>query len=329
MRPPGSLLIALVLPLLAPLPIYGSTRDLGQVIELEPPSSCRGTCHTLEVTCPGVREAARAVLRVREARRSAGVDRGTVYLATGGGGQGFWADTYGRPAAKAIKKLRRKGFRTIEVSWEDLWLDAAPDLREGAHRLACRPATVAQWIHDRLHSGNSFCASGNSGGAAQVTYMLSHYGLGEILDAVVASGGPPLSRMDLGCLGPQDPGLPPLVYGPSAKSLIDRSLGSFDAAGPCSSELESFRSVLEAASIASGPLETYRFDTTSVWLVFGADDNGSAVGQGILFYERLVAAGAPAVGMRVVANTPHAVPSANKGARRIRHLLLDHCRPSE
>ena len=54
---------------------------------------------------------------------------------------------------------------------------------------------MARWVYDNLHGGSSgaaSCATGNSGGAMQVSFLLSHYGLEEILSAVVPTGGPRL-----------------------------------------------------------------------------------------------------------------------------------------
>jgi hypothetical protein len=122
-----------------------------------------------------------------------------------------------------LAELSAAGFRTVQLQWIDGWLFASPGKEEGHVRLACRPATVARWVHDHLHEPSpsaAFCATGNSGGASQISYMLSHYGLEEILAAVVPSGGPPMGRW-IGA-APGDPGFIQLE---SMRKLIDAGFG--------------------------------------------------------------------------------------------------------
>lgn len=318
-------LLALLTPLLVGAPAARATRDLGKAELVRGPERCgKADCYSLEVTCPEVLEAARATLRARV--KASATHRGTIYLATGGGGRSLWGEAYGRPAKKALKRLRARGFRTVEVQWEDSWLDGSAEQREGQARLACRPATLARWIYDNLHTAAGdapYCATGNSGGASQVSYMLSHYGLEEILSSVVPSGGPPMGRIDLGCLGPQDPELPNMIYSEGARDTIDRSFGYFRNDGPCNTRQSA--SALRRASIAAKKDREYVYEKTMVWFVFGSEDLGSAVGQGIVFHDRLVEAGSPLVGMSVAADTPHAVPSTRRGANAIRDVLLDTC----
>ena len=154
-------------------------RQLGKVEVLSGPVQCAdGTCYEIRVTCPEVAAPARARLKVAAPLTTSA--RGTMSGA---------------------------GFRIVQLQWIDSWLVAAPGKEEGHVRLGCRPATVARWVYDHLHepaTSSAFCATGNSGGAAQVSYMLSHYGLKDILAAVVPTGGPPMGRLDRAC-DPDDP----------------------------------------------------------------------------------------------------------------------------
>ena len=56
--------------------------------------------------------------------------------------------------------------------------------------LACRSATTIDWIHNNLHGGGLFIAQGNSGGSAQIAFLLAYYGM-DLLDLANLSGGPP------------------------------------------------------------------------------------------------------------------------------------------
>ena len=245
-----------------------------------------------------------------------------------GGGSAFWGEAYGAPAKKALKRLRSRGFQTVEVLWEDRWLDGAPNAHEGQVKLACRPATVARWIYDNLHASGAdgaFCATGNSGGSAQVSYMLSHYKLGKILDAVVPTSGPPMGRIDQGCFDQQNRELPAFTYGSTPRQAIDRSWGYYRNDGPCARRDESFRKRFKKNSVAARKLKKYVFPNTMISFVFGEDDNSSAVGQGVIFYERLVEAGTPLLEISEAKKTPHPAPSSKQGAGMIHDVLVDHC----
>ena len=158
-----------------------------------------------------------------------------------------------------------------------------------------------------------------------MSYMLSHYGLDEILDLAIPSGGPPMGRIDLGCIR-DDPANELLWYGSGSASTIDRGFGFLDpGTGPCSAGDDGFRTQLEEASIAAGQND-YVHPKTLVHFLFGAEDVGNAVPQGITYLERLSAEGSPLLGVDTLPGVPHAVPSARSGADRIRDLMLAECR---
>src|SRR5262249_3297149 len=69
----------------------------------------------------------------------------------------------------------------------------------GLGSVAGRYATLLTWIYSSVHTTGAFCATGNSGGSAEVSYALARYGRDAILDAGLPSGGPPMSRLDDGC----------------------------------------------------------------------------------------------------------------------------------
>ena len=80
------------------------------------------------------------------------------------------------------------GYKLVEVRW------VAPGVWEGpggSISLACRSATVFDWVYENIHQGGFFAAQGNSGGSAQIAFSLAYYGIDEILDLANLSGGPP------------------------------------------------------------------------------------------------------------------------------------------
>jgi hypothetical protein len=310
-------------------------RPLGKVEVLSGPVPCAdGQCYNLRVTCPEVAAAAEARLKI--VAPTAASPNGTILFTTGNEGSGL----YEKPAEsrRVLAELSAARFRTVQLQWIDGWLFASPGKEEGHVRLACRPATVARWVHDHLHEPSpsaAFCATGNSGGASQISYMLSHYGLEEILAAVVPSGGPPMGRLDRGCT-PGDPGFIQLE---SMRKLIDTGFGfipptvnprtmranDVPATGPCSRGDKSFREKLRQASVASGEGD-YVYPRTMVWFVVEGIESDAAV-LGRAYYDLLVASGSPLLGRTVVPGVDHSgLIRTRTGTETIRDVLLRECR---
>jgi hypothetical protein len=166
--------------------------------------------------------------------------------------------------------------------------------------------------------------------------MLSHYGLEEILSAVVPSGGPPMGRLDRGCT----PGDPALIRLESMRKLIDTGFGfipptvntrtmradDVPANGPCVRGDPSFREKLRQASVASGEGD-YVYPRTMVWFVVEGIDSGGAAAQGKTYYDLLMKSGSPLVGKTVVPDVDHSgLVRTRIGAETIRDVLLRECR---
>lgn len=301
----------------------GAARPLGSVTVVSGPTACGSErCYVLEVACPGVQQNERADVKVGN---FGGTHRGTILLLTGGGGTSFW-ESFGPDARRVLEELRAAGFRTVQWAWQNGWLIGTPGALEGQAALACRPATVAAWAYQNQHVGGAaraFCATGNSGGAGQTSFMLTDYGLANFLDAAVPSGGPPFGRIDLGCLQEGDPAL---WYSPGSAATIDRAYGFLSAgSGPCAQHDASFRAIFEQNSLALPPGRQWLYPTTFVAFVFGALDSSSAVAQGVAYHDKLVAEGQALIDLSVVPDTPHAVPSTAAGADAIRDALLAEC----
>ena len=306
--------LALALPAAAEMPT-GTARLLAE----------RQGAVRLEVACDGLAETDVAVMKV--GKPLGGAVRGTILLFKGGSGTKFWTK-FGKSSRRAVKALRKSGYRTVQVRWRNGWLVGAPRALEGQAALACRPATAARWVYDELHQkgpDQAFCATGNSGGSAQVAYMLTHYGLDELLSAAVLTSGPPMGRIDQGCLRRGDRGL---WYSESAAGLIDQGFGFRPRTGPCSKRVAAFRDELRAASVAAGRND-YVYPKTMVTFLFGDGDGSSAVAQGLAYRDRLAKAGSPLVETLLVADSPHALPSTANGAETVVEVLESECRPRD
>jgi hypothetical protein len=309
-------------------------RQLGEVEVLSGPLPCEGAdCYDIRVTCPDVTAPARARLKV--VAPSSTSSKGTILFATGL--FGFTLYESAGESRRTLTDLAAAGFRTVQLQWIDTWLFGSPGKEEGHARLGCRPATVARWVYDHLHQPSSstpFCATGNSGGASQVSYMLSHYGLEEILSAVVPTGGPPMGRIDRLC-SPDDPAY---LSDEGMRKLIDGGFGfvppgdprtikpaDVPAIGPCSRGDASYREKLRQASVASGEGD-YVYPRTMVWFVVEGIEDTAAL-QGATYYELLMKSGSPLVGKTIVPGVDESgLIRTRDGAEKIRDVLLNECR---
>ena len=311
---------------------------LGKLDVLAGPVQCDdGDCYEIRVTCPEVVAPARA--RVKVGAPGGSSPKGTILFTSGGLGTG-WYDS-----PRLLADLSAAGFRTVQLQWIDSWLLGSPGKEEGHVRLGCRPATVARWVHDHLYEqrpSTAFCATGHSGGAAQVSYMLSHYGLEEILAAVVPSGGPPMARMDRSCTR-DDPANASIAFPDWATRIIDAGFGFLPpgdaqrfnpfqapAVGPCANGEASFREKFRKASVASGEGD-YVYPRTMVWFVFEGIDDTHAVAMGTTYYDLLMKMGSPLVRRTVIPDVSHAGPNGlynlPNGVEKVRDILLNECRP--
>ncbi len=291
---------------------------------------CDGEGCEIQVTCANVAAPARAIVKVGMPTEPPA--RGTILLMTGGAGTQLY-EQGSQESQRIVDELRAAGFHTAQLQWVDGWLLASPGEEAGHARLGCRPATVARWVHDNIHQqlpGLAYCAEGNSGGSMQIGYMLTYYGLEELLDTVVPSGGPPTGRLDLSCLrdDPDNEGMRLGVEndGWNADWFIDRGFGyPPGGSGPCARGDTSFRDQFREASVASGHGD-YFYPRTLVWLLFGENDEPN-IKRGMTYHDLLIENRSPMVRLDVLPGVPHEVPSSPQGADKILDILINECRP--
>ncbi len=291
-------------------------------------------CRTLEVRCGGLAPV-QVALRVTPPAAGAPA-RGVVVFGSGGGGTGLWS---GPASADAMMgRLAAAGFTVIEREWlvarEQGWFyDAAG---RGVPAAACRYTTLLRFVDATYRRGSQpLCATGNSGGSAELGYALTRQNAGDLLDLAVPSSGP-FHRADLAC-GADDTAwqaecrslarrhCPTCAtsgcsLGAGARQLIDASYGS---ASPCTGT----RTPLDGARlrpdspVAAGA--TLRLPRTRVALLVGEQDPGPYGALSAALYEALRAAGADVTfGTEA---TGHEFQSTDAGARRIERVILADC----
>lgn len=300
-------------------------RPLGTLVLEEGGEPCGDgdRCIRFVVTCPQVAQPVKGYFVIDD---PAGPSRGTVAMFSGGEGSGFLPRGSARGGTRraALDEVRDAGFRIVQVVWDEGWTGGAPEGNEGLGKLSCRPATATAWISDHLtDEGTPLCAGGGSGGAAQVSYLLSHYGLEDRLSLVLPFTGYWMGRIDLGCLD-DDPLNASLHYNDGARGFIDTTMGYPRGEGPCTKRDQSQRATFEEASIALGGNDYVHPNTLVAIVLAGADQVGALV-QGHTYYERLAREGSPWVYIDIVSGAPHGL--GENGAAVIRDLFLRECRP--
>jgi len=280
------------------------------------------SCSSFAVSCSGVANAANGFLAVRATTETF---RGVLVFFTGGSG-GSWWSAQGADVAAFGERLRGLGFTIAQVRWGTNWLESSPGNDAGTAHLGCRPATVIRHLHDTLYEGRplsgtgrcGFCATGNSGGASQVSYALTHYGLESILDAVVPTGGPPHSDLAKACLDPA------YGYELGTRNFLDRGFGYFDGNGPCAVRDASFTPRWNDESVGTGGND-YAHPATRVHIVIGDQDRGMQL-IAATYIDRLRTAGSPMTYV-IAVNTPHGVYSTEAGRAAIEAALLAELAP--
>jgi hypothetical protein len=253
--------------------------------------------------------------------------RGTILFATGFTGTFYW-QSYATEAPRVLTELRAAGFRTVQLKWVQSWWNASPASYEGQAHLACRPASVAQWVHDNLYDpepGTAFCATGHSDGASQIAYGITEYGLADLYAIAILDGGPGWTRLDLACI-PDDPTYQSLWLTPSGRSIIDWGFGFFNSDGPCSHQDVTFRDGFQEASIAAVNYD-YVYPTTTLAFLIGEFDTTTTALQARVYHDRLVQAGSPFVTLDIIPGGAHGACDTTQGADLLRDTFIADCHP--
>lgn len=241
---------------------------------------------------------------------------------SGGFGNSWWGNDLPE-VLSFLDDLRNHGYGVVQVRWNRGWLLAGEEV--GPARLACRPATVVQWVFDNLyaplgvdapnqHCG--FCITGNSGGSSQVSYALTHYGLDRVLNGVFPTSGPVHSALAQACLNPAGD---PLSYAGSAGAeIIDRSYG-FSSNGPCVRQDGSYKPNWDRDSVDTNGSD-YSHQRTRVQVLLGEFDTAGHPHANV-YVNRLVSSGTPAEA-QIVAQMGHEVADSVSGRAALRAAIL-------
>ncbi len=287
-------------------------------------------CQEMAIACEGVSNW-NAYTKVNAP--PTGATNGVVIYGVGTGGSGLYDSqfTYGKTA---VENVLSAGFVTVQVSFGSPFTANAPNGwltgPGGVRRLACRYATLANWVNTKVlkSSTKPLCATGNSGGSAAISYALSNYGLDRIFSMVELTSGPPMSRIDYGCLCKQGTASTPCGQGQVnycygvADGIIDPAYNQPICTNAVNGNPSPIAAELFLSDSISSPGAVLAFPKTNVNVLYGGQDNSSAVPLGLEWYNQINSRKSQSC----VADAPHSIPDAQDGATQIANDLINLCK---
>ncbi len=168
-----------------------------------------------------------------------------------------------------------------------------------------------------MHITGAFCASGNSGGAAEIGYALTTWNRGEILDLAVPTSGPAVARLDYACQSPRLEEWKAIsdTIIPSGAMNCDPPITLSPQDGVClqcndtpSHETLQFDSVVH-------PDALLHYSNTRLHFIYGANDcNGPSVPIGLTWSTNVTSEKV----IEFVPNTSHVIVLSAEGREAIR-----------
>lgn len=298
----------------------------GRAAACEKSPGAASRCVTYDVVCGGLPA---AVVEVAYYDRTPGTaDKGSIVFGSGGDGTGFYNYTQ-------TKRLQDAGYNVIDRRWPAGWFTGGT---AGPQQTACRLAALLRHVRKNIVPTGAFCATGNSGGSAELSYALTWQGAGKVLDFAMPSSGP-FHRLDLACQGEADAAWKAqcaalvasrcpdcasrtcqLANGP--RSLMDVS---FANTTKCTASTAADLALLATLGPAQGP-SAAKLDGAPVRFLTGKDDTGAYAPLQTALVDALKATGASAE-IVYVTGAPHEMDSTTAGATAIYDGLTSRCIP--
>jgi hypothetical protein len=324
------------------------------------------TCYQLKVSCDAIADYY-AYLKVNS---PTGTPLGTVIFGTGTGGTSLYDNDLsfivgsfngGQTVVGDLLNLgvANQGFTTVQISFSDPFNPQPPQPNGwlqgpgGVRRVACRYATVADWVYKNIHNSNAsapYCATGNSGGSGAIGYAVTEYALASEFSMLEMTSGPVMTLLHQGCaVCGKYPGSDPctqtqgnMCYSVSAggtgstAGIIDTAYQAQGQSTPtlCTDAVNGVNpndpnfSRFLSDSIEDDPGVRPQLPIpdppTTVNVVFGTmDTTGNAVPEGYAWWGGVGPQPPPPT---CVATAPHAIPSDPNGAAQIVSDIQTSCK---
>lgn len=296
-----------------------------------PEGTIPGNCFSVDLSCPGVADFT-AYVKVTS---PTGTPIGTVMFTGGGNGTGLYErDTYGD---LAVNNVVTAGFTAVQTSFGGPFTDSTPFGWQtgpgGIRRLACRYATLANWVYATIQNDNTkpLCATGNSAGGQLITESLAHYGADSIFSMVEPTSGPPFSDMQKACIcgsnadqketGACGVASDQCLSLENAQNFVDPAY----SAPICSQALTTHDTTNQAIFISDSvqsPDATLQYPHTFVHFIYGGQDTSSAVTLGPDYMGVVTSSKS----MACVADAPHSIANVLDGAQKVASDIVSLCK---
>lgn len=253
---------------------------------------------------------------------------------TGGWGGYFYASRYlyrvgedielpGRdhPSGQTVEKMRVEGYETYEVNWKGERGWGTDISGQGLKKPMCAYAELVRWIATNLADNPDVMgATGGSAGSWQIAYGLALYGLEDIFDVVVLTGGPAAADMVYLCYGKEaDSFGGAMAY---VMGWVKDYCGN-DSLFRQGERLEWTVAALQAENIVStlpGDLRDYHYPHTKV--AFVEDERDPATELGKIYHDAITSEKS----WVVLPGVGHGVDGDPIGAATIQEVLLEGLR---
>ena len=278
------------------------TLALGTVGRVTPLSTCPSgyatgaKCFQVTVSCPNT-----ADVKVNYGYvNPSGTPRGTIVEFSGGGGTApYGSET---TTSRYNPTYLRAGYQIVQTSWATDWEDTGISGAKDLKAAACRPATLLNYLHQKLYVGNGgMCAQGFSAGSGALGYGMAWYGMSDYLDKVELLSGPVFSDVEKGCAVPDFPAVTvcangrfgcvgsPWIDAPqyvqAGAQLVESWTGHACQQNKTSSTTNAIWKAMSIVDGTTGPNFQYPKTAIAAWLCGNGLNNSAA--EGDLFYQNL------------------------------------------
>lgn len=196
------------------------------------------SCQVLRVACtdPAETDTFVEIMISEPDPRSRAQLRGAIVFGSGGPGARFYEATAPGIAARVLVPMLEEGYYVIQRRWIGGWSSGTHGLKS----VSRRGAAMFQWLEASDGARETeyeefpdltdlaFCATGNSGGSAELGFGLAYHELENVLDGALLTSGPANADLQRGCWGDN-----PLVFTPvwfdDTACLRDESPAQADA----------------------------------------------------------------------------------------------------
>jgi hypothetical protein len=277
-----------------------------------------GICYMLDVSCNNIPPRSIYIRKV-----GADGSAGTIFLTTGGGSRMLYG-SQSREQKLTVEYLKNNDYQVFELAWKHGWTKHAEG--HGFKDAMCGYEEALRWAVAHLADNkNTVCAQGNSAGSFQIAYGLASYGMEDIFDAVVMSGGPPVSRLDVSCFGTKDNDLRGAEWpdGIAGRGLVDIAMGWSRAGDYCKSRQyspEREKSLQDTSLVSPSETRDYKYKTVVIF-VNSEDDYSKSDEASRIYFNKIQSEKY----WYEIKGTEHNVDQTKEGASLIRDILVKKC----